>query len=493
MRSVEPTADTRITTRTSAFPPFAAVIRASARVSMLVPIFLVAMMIPLRLPAYEFAFITTTDYSTGSSSVIYLDGQHTTERNVESICSDAVARFYDGLIYVVNRMSCDNIQVLDPSDGFSTVRQFSVGAGSDPHDIAFLSNTKAYVSRGNETELLVIDPSSGSHLETVDLSQFSDADGIPEMDCMILIGDLLFVSIQRLDRNNYWLPVSPSYLAVIDTRADTLYDCDPIAPGVQAVELSGTDPYGELHFDPYTGLLYFTSVGWWGMIDGGIEKVDPSALESLGFILTESAAGGDINDVVLFSPTIGYAVVTDASFNNFLVRFDPSTGTLTDTLYSPGGYVLADIEISPGGELFLCDRTATDPGIRIYDAARGCAIVEGTIDVGLPPFDIVFSIQIQTDAETPPAATLHGNHPNPFNPATTISFSLFRDGAVELVIYDASGRHVRNLVTGELPAGGHTVVWDGTNDRGRPVASGIYFARLGYSGGRATQKLVLIR
>lgn len=492
MRPAETTADTRIKNRTDLFSPLAAVIHISNRLPALVPIFLLALMAPLRLPAYEFAFITTTDYSTGSSSVIYLDGSYTTERNVESICSDAVARFYDGLVYVVNRMGCDNIQVLDPADGFSTVIQFSVGAGSDPHDIVVISPSKAYVSRGNETELLVVDPSSGSHLGTIDLSRFSDADGIPEMDCMILIGDLLFVSIQRLDRNYYWHPVSPSYLAVIDTRADTLYDCDPIAPGVQAVELTGTDPYGELHFDPFTGLVYFTSVGRWGMQDGGVELVDPSAFESLGFLLTESAAGGDINYVALFSPTIGYAVVTDASFNNLLVQFDPSTGALTDTLYAPGDYVLTDIEISPGGELFLCDRTATNPGIRIYDSYTGVETA-GPIDVGLPPFDIVFSVQVQTDADTPAAAALRCNYPNPFNPTTVIPFSLRSGGMVELAIYDASGRRVRGLVKGALPSGGHEVFWDGKDDRGRPVASGIYFARLGYTGGCATLKLVLVR
>jgi DNA-binding beta-propeller fold protein YncE len=456
-------------------------------------LFTLALTLPASLPAYEFAFITTTDYSTGSSSVIYLDGSYTTERNVESICSDAVARFYDGLVYVVNRWGCDNIQVLDPSDGFSTKLQFSVGAGSDPHDIVFVSGTKAYVSRGNETELLIVNPSTGSHLGTVDLSAFSDADGTPEMDCMILIGDLLFVSIQRLDRNDYWFPVSPSYLAVIDTRADTLYDCDTDTPGVQAVELTGTDPFGELHFDPYAGLVYFTSVGRWGMIDGGVERVDPSALESLGFLLTESASGGDINDVVIFSPSIGYAVVTDASFNNLLVRFDPSTGALTDTLYEPGDYVLADIEISPGGELFLCDRTATDPGIRIYDASTGGAIVGGTIDVGLPPFDIVFSTPIQTGADTPTSAAFRGSYPNPFNPATTIIFSLSTSGRAELSIYDAAGRRVRELVREELPAGGHEIVWNGRDDRGLPAVSGIYFARLRHGGNSAALKLVLIR
>jgi len=458
---------------------------------LLVPLTLLALAAPL--PASEFAFITTTDYSSGSSSVIRLDGSYTAEPNVESICSDAVARYHDGLIYVVNRMGCDNIQVLDPSDGFSTLRQFSVGAGSDPHDIAFVSGTKAYVSRGNGTELLIVDPSTGAHLGAIDLSIFADADGLPEMDCMLLVGDLLFVSIQRLDRNNYWLPVPPSFLAVVDTGADTLYDCDTDTPGVQAVALAGTDPFGELHFDPYTGLVYLTTVGWWGVLDCGVEIVDPSALASAGFILTEEAAGGDVNDVAVLSPTTGYAIVTNAAFDNLLVRFDPSTGSLTDTLYAPGGYMLADIEISPQGDLFVCDRKATDPGIRIYDALSGGAVTAGTIDVGLPPFDIAFSAPVQTGAGTPPASALMGVYPNPFNPAARIVFSLERGGAAELVLFDASGRRVRELAAGDFPAGRHEVLWDGRNDRGLPAASGVYFARLRHGGSSGALKLVLIR
>ncbi len=456
-------------------------------------LFVIGLSIPFYLAASDFAFVTTTDYSTGSSSVIYLDGSYTTERNVQSICSDAVARYYGGSIYVVNRYGCDNIQVLDPSDGFSTIRQFSVGAGSDPHDIAFVSAAKAYVSRGNETELLIVNPSSGSHIGTIDLSGFGDADGIPEMDCMVLIGDLLFVSIQRLDRDNYWLPVPPSYLAVVDTRADTLYDCDGSEPGVQAIELTGTDPFGEIHFDPYTGLLYFTCVGWWGMQDCGVELVDPESLESAGFLLTETASGGDINDVALLSPSIGYAVVTNASFDNTLVRFDPSTGVPTDTLYAPGGYVLADIEISPRGELFVSDRTATDPCIRIYDSMTGTAIPGGTIDVGLPPFDIVFGIPVQTGADTPAAGLLRSCYPNPFNPSTTIAVSLPEGGMTELSIFDSAGRRVRELVRDTLPAGPHRFVWDGRDDLGLPAASGVYFARLRHDSGSSALKLVLVR
>ena len=258
-------------------------------------------LIPASLPAQEFAFVTTTDYSTGSSSVIYLDGSYTTLVDVAELHSDAVSRYYDGLIYVVNRMGGDNIQILDPAVGFSTIRQFSVGSGSDPHDIAFAGRTKAYVSKCNETELLIINPVSGAQTGTVDLSSFADGDGIPEMDCMILVGDRLFVSIQRLDRNNYWLPVAPSYIAVIDTNADTLLDCDPGTTGIQAIELVGTDPYSDIHFDPYTGLLYIACVGWWGMIDCGVETIDPVNFNPTVYRLTEAIGGGYINFVAVFS------------------------------------------------------------------------------------------------------------------------------------------------------------------------------------------------
>ncbi len=448
---------------------------------------------PVPLSAYEFAFVTTTDYSTGSSSVIYLDGPHSVSADVAGIHSDAVSRYFEGLIYVVNRMGGDNIQVLDPGDGFATARQFSVGNGSDPHDIAFASRTKAYVSMCNETELLIVNPQSGANTGSVDLSSFADGDGIPEMDCMILVGDRLFVSIQRLDRDNYWLPVPPSYLAVIDTKADTLLDCDPGTPGVQAIELSGTDPYNDIHFDPYTGLLYVTCVGWWGMIDCGVETIDPATLCSTGFMLTEAEAGGDINDVAVFSATTGYAVVTDASFNNLLVRFDPSTGELTDTLYTPDGYVLSDIEISPGGELFLCDRTATNPGIRIYNAVTGLETTEDPIDVGLPPFDITFSLPIQTDSSVPAVASLGQNYPNPFNPVTTIPFYITEPGFVDIAIYDCAGRLVRRLEHKIFEAGRHESVWNGKCDNGRETASGVYFVRLCAGGYASTGKLILLR
>ncbi len=78
----------------------------------------------------------------------------------------------------------------------------------------------------------------------------------------------------------------------------------------------------------------------------------------------------------------------------------------------------------------------------------------------------------------PREVSLKQNYPNPFNPATTIDFGLPQSAKVKLTVYDATGREVAVLRNASLPAGHHTVHWNGTSAAGQQVAAGIYFARL---------------
>jgi hypothetical protein len=95
---------------------------------------------------------------------------------------------------------------------------------------------------------------------------------------------------------------------------------------------------------------------------------------------------------------------------------------------------------------------------------------------------------------TPSAAAPLAAFPNPFNPKTTLRFALAEPARVELAIYDARGRLLRRLATGQLPAGQHSLDWDGRDEAGHALASGTYLARL-LTGGRPAEerKLTLIR
>ena len=93
----------------------------------------------------------------------------------------------------------------------------------------------------------------------------------------------------------------------------------------------------------------------------------------------------------------------------------------------------------------------------------------------------------------PGTLTLYGNYPNPVRGNTTISFQLPKAGRATLAVYSVTGQLVKTLASGNLPAGRHSVSWNGQDNGGRKVSSGVYFYRLSAVGGSATGKLVVVR
>jgi hypothetical protein len=88
---------------------------------------------------------------------------------------------------------------------------------------------------------------------------------------------------------------------------------------------------------------------------------------------------------------------------------------------------------------------------------------------------------------------LEQNYPNPFNPGTTIAFSLLEPGEARLVIYDVAGRRVRDLLRGTRDRGSYKVTWDGRNNNGSRVASGVYFYKLTAGAFTDTRKLTILK
>jgi hypothetical protein len=100
---------------------------------------------------------------------------------------------------------------------------------------------------------------------------------------------------------------------------------------------------------------------------------------------------------------------------------------------------------------------------------------------------------VDEEVALPQALKIIGNSPNPFNPATTISFSLSARSETELSIYSATGQRIRTLVSGNQTAGSHSVIWDGLDDSGKPVSSGVYLSRLTAEKYTVTGKMLLVR
>jgi len=93
----------------------------------------------------------------------------------------------------------------------------------------------------------------------------------------------------------------------------------------------------------------------------------------------------------------------------------------------------------------------------------------------------------------PDKFTLHQNHPNPFNPVTTLRYDLPEDALVNITIYDMMGRQVKSLVNGSQTAGYRTIQWNATNDRNEPVSAGLYLYTIQAGDYTQTNKMVLLK
>jgi hypothetical protein len=108
------------------------------------------------------------------------------------------------------------------------------------------------------------------------------------------------------------------------------------------------------------------------------------------------------------------------------------------------------------------------------------------------------SVQLPVISPVPAAAggglALGANHPNPFNPLTTIEFSVAQDGPATLTVYDAAGHKVRTLLQEDLLGGRHySVQWNGRDNRGVRQGSGVYHYRLESAAGNQTRSMVLLK
>lgn len=335
------------------------------------------------------AIITTTDYSSGSFSSLDLSTNTATNDHL-TIHSDAVVRTYRDKVYIINRLGQDNVLVLDHRDLKTPLTQYSTGNGSNPHDMAFVSEEKAYISRYGQTQLLIVNPVTGDLLGEVELSVFADADGLPEVSQLALYGNHLFAACQRLDRDNGWVPTDVSVIAVVDVLTDQVVDVDANTAGVQGIVMASKNPAGAV----LRGNKWFLSAvnTFDDLTDGGIEVIDLANLRSDGVVLGEMALGGNLSSMAMVSDDEGYVVVLDASFVNVVKRFGLGMQSVSAGLSGLSGGFVPSLGVF-GGRLYVLDGGSfvdpTSAGVKVYDVKTD-QLVAGPISTGLLPGSIAF-------------------------------------------------------------------------------------------------------
>ena len=190
--------------------------------------------------------LTTSDYISGNTAAFDLATGTFTD-NLLGHYQDAYVRTFGRSAFIIEGGDNSNIIRLDPDNLKTPIYQYSVGTGSNPHDLVFVPTDrylKGYVLRYDEPSIWVVNLDAAKagdfKLREIDISAWNDADGSPEAHLGVLFNGYIYVVLQR-----YYIPSFTPGTAVllkIDPGTDTIVDMDPATPGVQGVDLIRKNP-----------------------------------------------------------------------------------------------------------------------------------------------------------------------------------------------------------------------------------------------------------
>ncbi|MCD6181142.1 MAG: choice-of-anchor D domain-containing protein, partial [Candidatus Cloacimonetes bacterium] len=176
-----------------------------------------------------------------------------------------------------------------------------------------------------------------------------------------------------------------------------------------------------------------------------------------------------------------------SNLGNGVLEAEPSTNTDEFSVYpssfniEPGENLEIEITFTPTYEgiirdtLTILSNDPENPEIEIFLTGEG-------------------QIQVSIDDEFNNAECVMNNFPNPFNPSTTIEFSIQNDSKIELSIYNIKGQKIKLLAQNEFTKGSHSILWNGNDESGKPVTSGIYYYKLNVNGKtEAMNKCLLLK
>ncbi|HUU45787.1 MAG TPA: HYR domain-containing protein [Acidobacteriota bacterium] len=199
----------------------------------------------------------------------------------------------------------------------------------------------------------------------------------------------------------------------------------------------------------------------------------------------------DVNDIDLATILLeGVAPLPWASFGDIAAPSDDSVSSCKGRTGGPDGYEDLSLKF-PRVDIVAALGPVTDGDVIVLTATG--SLLDGTAFQGQD------CVLIRADKGSAKVAVARpdvfdvGNYPNPFNATTTIRYTLTDDTHVQLHVFDVLGRRVARLVDEQQSAGSHAVPWDGRDDRGRSVATGVYFYRLMISDAALTKKMVLLK
>ncbi len=378
-------------------------------------------------------------------------------------------------IYVLNSTPPE-IMVIDPQDE-QVERRIGLAEGSNPWFMAVVASNRAYVTNYLANTVSVVDLESG--LVVKDIPVGVGPEGI------LVVDNLAFVA-----NTGGYPDFKPSSVSLIDLATDEVTTTLPMPCNAQDLALA---PDGRVHV---------VCSGLWEANAGKVCVIDRWAgLDSTPAVVDTIELGGWSGDIAITQDGRGYLPDWGDENNGFLYSYNTSTGDVYHNSSNP-------IRIGKGAMRVLYDDRKDviwvsnfgDDTVQKFNPQNDSVMATYGFGDGAQDMAIYGGqdfVDEAKDVPLPSGFALEQNYPNPFNSNTAISYRLsaIRPLHTTLIIYNILGQEVRTLVDEEKGPGRYSLLWDGKDSGGNPVASGVYLCRLEVKGQRIEEvrKLLLVK
>lgn len=357
------------------------------------------------------AVIASIDSGFTSAVIDLVDVEEpfTVEGSLNPGVSDTIVRTFGDKYFVIRRFMSDSIAAYSINDPTTPLYEVSTNsdteeASSNPHDLVFLNEEKAYLLRYGSPIVWIVNPSvtdpENFKIGELDLSAY-DADGVPEATRGAIVGDRLFIVMQRLEN---FVPTQPGFVAVFDTETDTEIETrtNDFLPGI---ELPAFNP-SELSVDTESDTLFISALGDFGAFDGsrpssltgGLVTVDATDFSASQLIDDDVNRTGRMLNVEIASASVGYLVTSTEPDDNSgpeevsLEQFNPVTGSIDIRGVAGLSEVdVRDVAIGPAGNLWVAIGDPVMPRVVVINPSDNNSIVTDQIMTTLNPSNIAFT------------------------------------------------------------------------------------------------------
>ncbi|HMA86777.1 MAG TPA: hypothetical protein VKN73_13825 [Desulfosalsimonadaceae bacterium] len=351
------------------------------------------------------------DYESGAHAVASVDplgGPRDIQTNLAPTGSDITVTAFGEYFYRIEGSGAHSISKFHVNSPAELIWQYSTEGreeNSFPHDLVFVDSEKAYLLRYGSDTAWIVNPSAETEdafkTGELDLSAYADTDGVPEMHSGVVVGDRLFITLQRVDYSGGFSDVEyyTPYVAVFDTTTNEEIDVLDCGCEMKGIEIPEITNLGAIQYLDVTDRIYVQGMGDYDQTEGapmgGILSIDPDTYETNVLLTDDFSFYGAVTGMVVVSETKGYFIGYAGWGDNTLYTFDPSCDTGCGIGAVPGFENISIAGMESGvytdenGMAWICVQSPENPRVDILNPTDDT--IDESLATELNPLKVAFT------------------------------------------------------------------------------------------------------